>query len=143
MKFKDMHSEGQYKSATSAHIRRQSSFPSSIAPSRSFGGVSERPVKKSKKLDESWANSWSHYHGMVGEATDDIKSYDSYTTIPKGTKLRVVDVDSAFVDVVYRGSTINVGLDEFAPSFKPDNEEFQHRLDRVLSRPDVPPIIPR
>ena len=44
--------ENQYKSPTSTHTRRQSSFRSSINPSKSFGGVvagSNRSNKKQKK----------------------------------------------------------------------------------------------
>lgn len=40
--------EDQYKSPTSRHTRKQSPFPSSFGPSKSFGGISTRRNKKRK-----------------------------------------------------------------------------------------------
>jgi hypothetical protein len=40
--------ESQYKNATGLHLRRQSAHPSSIGPSRSFGGVVDTGGKKNK-----------------------------------------------------------------------------------------------
>lgn len=95
--------EDWFRSPTRRHIRRQSSFPQSYGPSKSFGGVSG--YKKGKKVNES------KFRKRLDESLKlaaDLLAHDNVTVIPKGSEVEVVDPDPGLPDVKFDGTTINV-----------------------------------
>jgi hypothetical protein len=76
--------EGQYKYPTTKHLRDQSSFPSSIGPSRSHGGVTEESVppkiERPSNVGLTSANR-TNGPGAPGESRE-TKSYKDRNPIP-------------------------------------------------------------
>jgi len=111
--------EDQYKFAPRKQIRKQSSFRSSINPSRSFGGIQRYGrTKSTKKLNKKLAEAL--------KLKDDLLAHDNVTTISKGTELNVHDPDPEFPDVDYDGTTRNVDRDKLGDAIDKKSEtEFK------------------
>jgi len=130
-KLRDILYEGQYKYSNTRHIRRQSQFPSSIGPSRSFGGVKERTVKELKKdLKEGYCT------GLCGTLTGDLTAHDNSTIVPKGSDIKVVDGDPSLPDIEWDGNVINVDGRSLAELLDP-YESFENRLVLMLLQPNI------
>lgn len=127
-------SEDQLKSPTRGHLRLQSAFPSSIGPSRSFGGVSgyNGQSKKKKHMKE-------YCIGQYGKITKDLLAHDNSTTIPAGSYVKVVDGDEGLPDVEFEGRIINVDRDVLNVVFKPDT--FSKHLEIVLTDTSPSPTV--
>jgi hypothetical protein len=122
--------EDQYKSPTRRHIRKQSSFPSSFRPSRSFGGVSGYgKYSKKKAMREEY-----QHVPVSGKVTKDLLAHDNSTIIPAGSVIRIVDNDAHLPDVEFEGKIINVDRCKLEEVFKPT--VFGEQLDKALMRQD-------
>lgn len=132
VKFEFKLREDWLRSPTRRHIRRQSSFPQSYSPSKSFGGIKGyNGGKFSKKLSESL------------KLSNDLIAHDNATVIPKDAEVDVVDPDPSLPDVKYQGTTINVDKDKLKDSIDKGSEEefskifkesFIRRIDKKLPK---------
>lgn len=120
--------EGQYKSPTTVHVRRQSSYPSTFSPSRSFGGMSERNISKElKQIDEAYCI------GMTGTLADDLLAHDNTTVIPKGSEIEIVDAARSLPDIRYDGNIISVDAAPLADLFRP-YDAFNNQICIAIER---------
>jgi hypothetical protein len=117
-------SEDQYKSPTRRMIQRQTMFRSSFGPSKSFGGVTKYNGQKSKHMKE-------YYQGSVGKITDNLKSHDCTTIIPKGSYIKIVDPDPSLPDIEFEGKIINVDGESLSKVFK--QSAFIEQVDKALA----------
>lgn len=116
--------EDQYKSPTRRMIRKQSAFPSSFGPSKSFGGVGgQDKYSKKEKATEC-------YMGELGKLSQDLTAHDQKTIIPAGSVVRVVDSDKDLPDVWYDGRIINVDREALEAVWKPTS--FSEHLDKAI-----------
>jgi hypothetical protein len=127
--------EDQYKSPTRKLIRKQSSHPSSFAPSKSFGGIDGYGKYSKKKMEEC-------YQGEIGKISKDLLAHDNKTIIPAGAVVRVVDGDEGLPDVWYDGQIINVDRSKLEEVWKPTS--FANQLDTIImseeeSKPKIAP----
>ena len=116
---KEIVDEDQYKSPTKRHIRRQSAFPSTFGPSKSFGGIKgygRSSQKLGKKLSEAL------------KLKSDLLARDNKTIIPSGTELEVHDPDPRLPDVDWDGQTTNVDSDKLKDSIDKSSEKEYEKI---------------
>lgn len=142
--------EDWFRSPTRRHIRRQSSFPQSLGPSKSFGGISgygsgrKKKKKKGKKKKKLGEDKFDKKLNESLKLADDLLAHDNVTIIPKGSEVEVVDPDPGLPDVKFDGTTINVDRcklgeavsKESQPEYRKIFKEniFSQHLDKELSK---------
>ena len=125
--------EDQYRWSSRRQIQNQSSFPQSMSPSRSFGGISGyKRIRRKRHMKEYEQN-------ICGKLTGDLVAHDRSTIIPAGSMIRIVDHDPNLPDIEFEGRIINVDQCNLDAVFKPT--PFSEQLDRAFINDDTKSIV--
>lgn len=119
--------EDQYRWSSRRQIQNQSSYPQSIGPSKSFGGISGYKTSRKRYVREYEQNTY-------GKLTGELVAHDQSTVIPAGSMIRIVDHDSGLPDIEFNGRIINVDDKALSKVFKPTS--FNDQLESALSFKD-------
>lgn len=123
--------EDQYRWSSRRQIQNQSSFPQSMGPSRSFGGIAGYKKVNRKRHQQECRE---YEQNTYGKLSGDLVAHDQSTVIPAGSMVRIVDHDPSLPDVEFDGRIINVDNTALLAVFKPT--PFNDQLESALNAKD-------